>query len=287
MIAHVAEASEASGRVLLWLDPGNVSMPQTFDAAVRVAAAYAAELETVVIDGPSAADVDDIPAAHVSFLGKAGRVLSFIAPGPDARGRLAERQRREVEGLAARARVCLSHASAGGDAIDRLAEMCLARGPWNIIAVSRPPSDDLPGILSAILANVSGATGVVVAGRRSDVLSANVAVVIEDSERMPSMLRAAERLVTGRGKIHVMIAAETAAAYDELDGLVRLATARSPECVLHPGGPDFGVTGTLDEHFFRLRPNFVIARFGGTLLGEARALSRLLAVTPAPFLLVR
>lgn len=287
MIAHVAEASEASGRVLLWLDPGNISMPQICDAAVRVAAAYGAELETVVIDGPSAADIGDIPAAHVSFLGKAGRVLNFIAPGPDARARLADRQRREVEGLATRARVCVSHASAGGDAIDRLAEMCLARGPWNIVAVSRPPSDGLPGILSSILANVSGATGVVVAGRRSDVLSANIAVVIEDSERMPSMMRAAERLVAGRGKIHMMIAAETAAAYAELEGFVRLATAHLAHCVLHRGGPDHGMTGTLDEHFYRLRPNFVIARFGGTLLGEARAISRLLAVTPAPFLLVR
>ena len=116
MIAHVAEAAEASGRVLLWLDPGHVSVPQTFDAAVRIAAAYGAELETVVIDGPSAIALEDIPAAFVSFLGKAARVLSFASPGPDARQRIADRQRREVGMLAARARVTLSHASAGGDA---------------------------------------------------------------------------------------------------------------------------------------------------------------------------
>jgi hypothetical protein len=287
MIAHVAEASEASGRVLLWLDPGAISMPQTVDAAVRIAAAYAAEIETVVIDGPTAADITDIPTAHVSFLGKTGRILSFLAPGPDARARLAERQRREVEAVGARARVPVSHASAGGNAIDRLAEMCLARGPWNIVAVSTPPSENLPSVLGSVLANVSGATGVVVAGRRVDMLGPNIAVVIEDGERMPSMLRAAERLNAGRGKIQVMIAAETVSQYEELDGLVRLATSHMRNCVFHKGGPDFGVTGTYDEMLFRMRPNFVIARFGGTLLGEPRTLSRLLAVTPAPFLLVR
>ena len=156
MIAHVAAASEASGRVLLWLDPGGVSMPQTFDASARIAAAYAADLETVVIDGPSAGEVGDIPWAHVSLLGKVMPKTRSETAFPDARYYLAERQRREVADIAAPLGVRVSHASAGGDAIDRLAEMCLARGPWNIVAVSRPPSGDMPAILSSILANVSG-----------------------------------------------------------------------------------------------------------------------------------
>lgn len=287
MIAHVAEASEASGRVLLWLDPGAVSMPQTFDASVRIASAYAAELETVVIDGPSSSDVEDVPAAYVSLLGKSYSRASGSTPVPHVRELIAERQRREVGQLASSANVGITHASAGGDAIDRLAEMCLARGPWNIVAVSRPPSDELPGVLGSILANVSGATGVVVAGRRQCALAPDVAVVIEDAERMPSMLRAAERLVMPGGRIHVMIAAETAAGYDDLDNQMRLLTANLHQCIYHPGGPDYGVPGSLDEPLYRLRPNFIIARFGGTLLGDTRALVRLLGLAPGPFLLVR
>ncbi len=287
MIAHVAEASEASGRVLLWLDPDAISMPQTFDASVRIAAAYAADLETVVIDGPAAAEVGDIPTAFVSLLGKPQSPSEKSGALSNARAHMADRQRREVGALAARVQVAISHASAGGDAIDRLSEMCVERGPWNIVAVSRPPSAELPGILSAILANVSGATGVVVAGRRVASLGPDVAVVVEDTERMPSMLRAAERLLTDRGRIHVMIAAETAAVYDEIDGHARLVTAGLRDCVFHAGGPDYGVPGALDETLFRLRPSFVIARFGGTLLGDARALMRLLAISAGPFLLVR
>lgn len=287
MIAHVAEASEASGRVLLWLDPDAVAMPQTFEASVRIAAAYAADLETVIIDRPSVCAVDGIPSAHVSLLGKVKPASGKASGATDISLLLAERQRRDVGAKAARANVKVSHSSARGDAIDRLAEMCLARGPWNIVAVSRPPSTDLPGILSAILANVSGATGVVVAGRGEKVLAPDVAVIVEDAERMPSMLRAGERLLMPGGKIHVMIAAETVSSYDELDAQVRLVAREFINIVHRPGSPDFGITGTMDEELFRLRPGFVIARFGGNLLGDTKALTRLLAVAPGPMLLVR
>ncbi len=287
MIAHVAEASEASGRVLLWLDPDAISMPQTFDASVRIASAYAADLETLDIDGPTADDPGDIPIGHVSLLGKIQKLERGSICDIDAAGILAKRQRREIARLASLARVNVSHASARGDAIDCLAEMCLARGPWNIVAVSRPPSPELPMILSSILANVSGATGVVVAGRGRGALKPDVAVVIEDTERMPSMLRAAERLVMPGGKIYIMIAAETAAGYAEIDSQARFVTAGIEDCVYVPGGPDYGVPGAFDEQLYRLHPSFIIARCGGTLLGDPRALTRLLAVAPGPFLLVR
>jgi hypothetical protein len=291
MIAHVAEASEASGRVLLWLDPDTVAMPQTFDASVRIAGAYAANLETVIIDRPGVYTTDGIPSAHVSLLGKLKAPMKMAGPGsPDAtdiRMYLAERQRRDVATRAARANVIVSHSSARGDAIDRLAEMCLERGPWNIVAVSRPPSSELPGILSSILANVSGATGVVVAGRGERTHKPDVVVIIEDAERMPSMLRAAERLLLPGGKIHAMIAAETASCYQELDAQVRLVAREFGNIVHHPGRPDFGITGTMDEDLFRLQARFVVARFGGNLLGDAKALMRLLSVAPGPMLLVR
>jgi hypothetical protein len=287
MIAHVAESSEASGRVLLWLEPGAISMPQTFDASVRIACAYAADLETLTIDGPKVVALAGIPSAHVSYLGKTAKDAGSVLSSTDIRGRLAERQRREVSALAARSNVNVSHSTAGGDAIDRLAEMCDASGPWNIVAVSRPPSAELPGLLSAILANVGGATGVVVAGRGGRTLGPDVAVAVEDIERMPSMIRAAERLVVPGGNIHVMIAAETVAAYEELDGHIRLFARGMPNIVHTPGGPDFGMTGTMDDELFRLRPCFVIARLGGNLLGDSKALARLLAIATSPMLLVR
>lgn len=287
MIAHVAEASEASGRVLLWLEPDAVAMPQTVNAAVAIASAYAADIETLVLDAPSACDVVDVPAAHVSLLGKSVQASPSTFKTNDRREVLRLRQTRDVVEAADRAHIRITHTLGRGDAIDRLADMCLARGPWNIIAVSRPPTPQMPGLISAILANVSGATGVVVAGRSSVARAADIAVILEDAERMPSMLRAAERLLGPAGRIHVMIAAETQAIYEEIEGQARLITADDARFLHHRGAPSFGVPGAFDAELFRLKPSFVIARFGGTLLGQPRALTRLLALAPGPMLLVR
>ena len=286
MIAHVAEASEESGRVLLWLEPDQIAMPETAKAAVAIASAFAADIETLVLEAPAPGDIGDVPVAHRSLLGKPMQG-SVTADAADRRERLASRQLSDVHELSTRAGVRIGHATARGDAIDQLAELCLARGPWNIIAVSRPPSPELPGLISTILANVSGATGVVVAGRSGPALGGDVAVVLEDCERMPSMLRAAERLVPINGRIQILIAADRAAAHHEIDGTARLLTTDDRRYVHHRAGPTFGVSGALDCEFFRMKPSFIIARFGGALLGHSRALTRLLSLTPAPILLVR
>lgn len=288
MIAHVAAAAEASGRVLLWLDPDVAVSRRALEAAVLVASAYSADVETVVMDGPSMADLRDIPSAYLSIAGKS-KCRSLVVPGAviDFREQLAERQRREVDRLANKASVAIAHVSAPGDAIDRLSEMCLDRGPWNMVVLGRAPGPELSSLVSAILANVSGATGVVVAGRRDCVASDEVAVIVEDVDRMPSMLRAAQRLAIGSGRIHVMIAAETAADYREIDHHLRLVTANDTRFVLVPGEATYGVAGVYDESIFRLRPSFTITRFAGALPGQTRALMRLVSLSAGPMLLVR
>lgn len=288
MIAHVAEASEASGRVLLWLEPDAVAMPQTAKAAVSIASAFAADLETLVLDAPAASDTAGLPVAVRSHLGKSMLASTVAHTLTDQRDYLTSRQLRDVHDIATGAGVRTSHTRARGDAIDNLAELCLSRGPWNIVAVSRPPSPELPALISAILANVSGATGVAVAGRAGADLSNDVAIILEDSDRMPSMLRAAERLVpAAHGRIQILIAAETAAQHHEIDGQARLLTAGDTRFVHHAAGPGYGVSGALDCELFRMKPFFIIARFGGALLGQPRAMTRLLSLTPAPLLLVR
>jgi hypothetical protein len=72
--------------------------------------------------------------------------------------------------------------------------MCQDKGPWNIIALSRAPSLDLASLVASIFANVSGVTGIIVGGRRMQPWVPRVAVIAEDVERLPSMLRAARRI---------------------------------------------------------------------------------------------
>lgn len=286
MIAHVAAAAEASGRVLLWLDPDVTCSRGALKAAVEIASAHAADIETVVIDGPSMVSLRDIPSACVSATGRrmspngGDRIVNF-------RERLAERQRRDVDDLAFDAGVSVAHLSAPGDAIDRLAEMCLAKGPWNIITLGRAPGPDLAGTVSSILANVSGATAVVVAGRRDTEAGRDIAVIVEDVERMPSMIRAAQRLARDDGRIHVMISAETAADHREIEHQIRFVAADEPRLQMSDRAPTYGVAGAYDEDIFRLKPFFTIVRFAGALPGQTRALMRLLALSTGPLLLVR
>lgn len=285
MTAHVAEASEGSGRVLLWLDPNILTAPQAIEASIRLAAAYRSELETVDVAPQEFAIGDGVPIRRV-----ASRTAPAIAVALDdaaARRRLAIRQRREVDELAASYDVPVAHTEVIGDAMDHLAEMCTARGPWNVVALSRTPSADVAAIISDIFANVSGATGVLVGSRRNGPWSGQVAVVAEDGERLPSMLRAAERIAGPLGTTYLIVAAPTQQTVDELETQARLMPEGGGRLRYTQSRPTFGIDGALDEALIAAAPNLVIARFGGTLLSDGAALSRALALTGAAFLLVR
>ena len=160
-------------------------------------------------------------------------------------------------------------------------------GPWNVIALSHEPTSETAAMVSSIMANVSGATGVVIAGRGPTRQAGPIAVVAEDCVRLPSMIRAAERLRTPGCSIHLFLAAETAADLCELEAGARLVATDFDHLIFEASSPTLAIQGTLDEALRRLEPGYVIARFGGTLLPGAKALMRTIALTAAPFLLVR
>ncbi len=285
MTAHVAEASEGSGRVLLWLEPAVRAAPQALAASVRLAAAYGSELETIEVDPPHLDFGTELPLGRVGF--KAPFAVMSALDERALRQTLADGHRAAIDNLAQPFGVPVRHGRAGGEAIDRLAHLCTVRGPWNIVVLARAPSLELASVVSNVFANVSGATGVLVGSRREVAWADRVAVVVEDGDRLPSMLRAAERLTGPRGHIYLVIAAVTKTAYGDLDAQARLLTQDQSNISFEATGPTLGVDGSLDEQLSGCRPSLVIARFGGPLLSDGRALSRCLAVTGAPFLLVR
>jgi hypothetical protein len=285
MIAHVAEASEGSGRVLFWLDPDALTPPAAIHGATRLAAAFGSEIETLVVEDGAVARAKALPVART-----VGHLRNFAGSLEDAGKSLAllgQRQRREVEDAAAALGIPCHHTITAGDAIDQLTGLCLMSGPWNVIAMSQEPTPGMAMTISAIMANVSGATGVVVSSRTPNRLEGPIAIVAEDAQRLPSMIRAAERLRTKGGAIHVFLAAETLTEMVELEGHVRLSVANQDRLVFETPMPTYAIEGTLDEPLRRLKPGYVIARFGGTLLPTPRALARTVALTGAPFLLVR
>jgi hypothetical protein len=282
VIAHVAEASELSGRVVLWLDPESNCTPEILDAPVRLAAAYDAEIETIVVDQSGDDGSGDVPIRSIAC-GTASDVL-----GVEHRFELlAQRCRRAVERAGSVRKIQVRHAFAQGDAVDRISEMCLTRGPWNIVALVRVPSLGGHSVMGSLLANVSGATGFLLCADKPAAKKPRVVVIVEDADRLPSMLRAAERLSEPGNTVHIVLGAETAAEHAELEEQTRLLTADAPAVSFAPVGPTFGVPGALTDAVARMKPSFVVARFGGAALADGRELSRASAATRAPILLVR
>jgi hypothetical protein len=286
MIAHVAEASERSGRVVLWLDPEAGCTRGLLEGPVWLAAAYGAEVETLAMSHARA--FDDVPIRRIRGEAIADAIALEAVPSAERRfALLTERYRRIVQEAGRLYGVKVGHREASGDAVDEISKMCLTRGPWNIVALSRISALDGHALVSSLLANVSGATGFLVCGEPGRPSGSRVVVIAEDAERLPSMLRAAERLAAPGSIIHIVIGAETAVEYAELDAHVRLLTADAKGVAFDKAGPTFGVPGTLIEALAQMKPSLIIARFGGSCLTDGRDLSRASAATRAPILLVR
>jgi hypothetical protein len=285
VIAHVAEASERSGRVVLWLDPEIEYRSARLEAPVRLAAAYGAEIETVVIADIGSDAADGVPVQLVSA---ARAQTQHDFSGSEHRfDLLVARCRRAVEDAGSALGVRVRHALSSGDAVDRIAEMCVERGPWNIVALGRLPTSAGENVLASLLANVSGATGFLLCAEQRETAS-RVVIIVEDGERMPSMLRAAERLSAPKAPVHVVIAAETVESYAEIEGNARLLAAEfALPLIFEEVRPTFGVPEALTERVARLKPSLVIAVMGGTAFADGRELSRASLVARSPILLVR
>ncbi len=285
MIAHVAEASELSGRVVLWLDPEADYPVSRLEAPVRLAAAYGAEIETVVIADASGDLTDDVP---LRLIGPSGATGERDISSYDRRFELlVTRCRRAVDDVGAAHGVRVRHSLAAGDAVDRISEMCVERGPWNIVALTRLPAAGSDTVIGALLANVGGATGFLLCGRQRT-KEPRVVVVVEDAERLTSMLRAAERLSAPKTPVHIVIGADTTETYAEIEAQSRLLASEIPvPVVFEEAGPTFGVPEALTEFVARLRPSLIIAVFGGSAVADGRELSRTSVVARAPILLVR
>ena len=281
MIAHVAEAAESSGRVVLWLDPETPCDAALFDAPVRLAAAYGAEVETIVIAPKLFSEEADenAPLRRVVATG-------LDNPEPDAFETRVRFYRRTVELAGAENRVVVRHAITRGDAVDRIAEMCMLSGPWNIVALPRLPVSGGYSLFNAMLANVSGATGFLLSGTAARG-SQRIVVIVEDEDRLPSMLRAGDRMAGLDGALMVMIGAETAAAYSQIEAQTRLVAAETRRVTFQISRPTCGVSGAMLDDILRLKPTGIVARFGGAAIADGAELSRASAALRAPILLVR
>lgn len=286
-MAHVAEASEANGRVLFLMDTAAGDADRAAAAAARFAASFNAEIEAVSLNSDVLGRARLLPVTcATAMLGarSAGEVLERAEVHHEI---LVARQFKAVSEAARRAGVPHFHTAVTGEAVDQLDGLCLTRGPWNVIVLSAPAKEQTAEMVSSIFANVSGATGIVAVPSRCPHPDGAIAIVVEDAERLPAMLRAAGRLKGLCGRVHLIVAADRRREMEDLDAHVRLITANHKGLVIEPPSALLGVPGALDETLRALKPSFIIARFGGALLPTPQSMARTMAVASAPFLLVR
>lgn len=287
MIAHVAEAAEARGRVVLQLRTANPNAV-AIEAALRVAQAFQSGIETLFVEDLQVFDLASFPfAREISLTGRKSRAISSGEIEQEFRLAFASLQRR-IEALAKAAEVPLRQRIVRDDPITALAATCAECGPWNVVALAEPFSAMSCESLRLVLDTVADATGLVLVGPKARRTFGPVIVAVEDVERLPSMIRAGERIasVTG-GSIVVVPIDDDEERVRWMEAQARLLLDERPDAQVIAAGSARGAAEVVAETLRRLKGGFVISQFGGLVVPAEGDLKALAAALECPLLLVR
>lgn len=286
-VVHVAQAGENRGRVVLRLasaDPDRFAIA----AALRLANAYEAELESIFIEDQQLLDICAHPQAReISLCGRESRGLSPVTLMRQF-AYAARQAERRVAAMAHAAEITYRARTMRDDPMHALNRACAETGPWNVVALAdavRPGDGD---IIQRLLVEMTGATGLmfVCAGVRR--VDGPVLVVVEDIARLPLMLRVAERMAADATTPVVLAAAprsETEGA--AMDEHIRLLLGARLDVHVVSFARTRGHTGALVEAIRRLGPGFLIGEAGGVLLPMDNRMADVARVLDCPLLVMR
>lgn len=288
MIAHVAEAGEDRGRVVLRLGASGRLSDVALEAAVLVAQAFQAEIESLFIEDSQLLDFASFPfAREISLSGRRSRALA-AADIEREMGFVAAALHRKVMAAARASEVPARTRVIRDEPVRALVIACAESGPWNVVTLAEPFTGGATGSLAELFSAVQGTTGFVVAGPRARRTKGPVFAVIEEIERLPPMLRAVERLVTATGgEPRLLLVDDSADRLQWLEGQVRLALGGSSVIKLDVANMARGDAASLADLLRRAGAGFVIVRFGGRLASGESDLAPLAAMLEGPLFLVR
>lgn len=288
MIAHVAEAGEQRGRVVLWLGAEAWPSETLIGAAITVAQVFGAEIESLFVEDRQLLDLKDLPfIREVALSGRASRDVVTVDIEREMKLSAGAAQR-EVSRFIRQAQVVHRERTVRGEPLATLAMACAETGPWNVVAVGDPTFGLRPERLLDMFQVVGGMTGIVLVGPAARPVKGPVVALIEDADHIPPMVRAAERISSGTGtSVTLLLAGQSEAAVSFLDGQARL--------FLH-GRIGDGLT--IASHLARdsadlanalsgLNIGFFIAQFGGTAVPDSGEASVVISRLSCPLFLVR
>ena len=117
----------------------------------------------------------------------------------------AQGARRQLEALARQAEVPLRSRVVRDEPLRALSIACAETGPWNVVALAEPFTGGNGGLLKQLLVEVAGATGLVMVGPQARRVTGPAVIAVEDTDQLPAMLRAAERLAALDGAEIVLL----------------------------------------------------------------------------------
>lgn len=267
MMVHVAEAGEARGRVVLRCGSSPAANDSALRVAVHIAKAYRSELEGLFVE-----DRQVFAFANYSFareVAQADGALSELDAADLQRQYRAiyEAESRHILTVAAAAGVEARVQTVRDDEMTALVRCCAASGPWNVVVLAESNTSSGASSIGRALDAVQDATGVVAVPRKVRASSGPLVVAAEDEDRLPVMLRTAERLAAVTGSpIRLLLVASAQDELPWLEAQARLLVAGHKHCEIELYDTSRASVSALPEHIRRLRATFLITRDGGLVL---------------------
>ena len=288
MIAHVAQAGEGRGRVVLHLTASATS-PIAIEAAIRVARAFQSEIEGLFVEDTQLLDIASLPfTCEISLSGRERRELTLETVSRQMRASAAAIARR-VADLARSAEVPVHMTVVRSDPIDALARACADCGPWNVVALGEPVSAPDATSLAKLFSAVPGTTGLVVVGPRAKRVQGRIVGIVEDIADFDHVLRTARRLqeASGETELALLLVSDSADEAERMDEHARLAIGGDDTIALVRARVEPNAPGVAAELIRRLAPGFIVGRFGGLIVPPEGDLRQLSAVLECPLFLMR
>ncbi|HJU32149.1 MAG TPA: hypothetical protein VJ740_11870 [Hyphomicrobiaceae bacterium] len=287
MIAHVAESGENRGRVVLQLGSAHPSAV-ALQAAVRVARAFQAEIESVFVEDAQLFDCAAYSfVREVSLSGRRSRTVSALQMSEGLR-LAAQAARRQIEALARLSDVPLRSRVVRDEPLRAMAVACAETGPWNVLALGEPFAGGNAALVKQLLIEISGTTGVVMVGPRARHVTGPAVIAVEDMNSLPALLRAAERLTAlDGGQIVLLLIAPDEDALGRMDEQSRLVVEAREDVRIEMAAMARGEAAVVAEALRRLNGGFVICQFGGLVVPDEGDLRPLASVLECPLFLVR
>ncbi|MGD9829277.1 MAG: hypothetical protein AB7U66_11160 [Hyphomicrobiaceae bacterium] len=275
------------GRVLVQVRAG-AAHPVALEAAIHLAQALHSELEGLLFEDQQLQDLASFPfARELSFSGRHSRALSRDDLERDTHLALAA-VRRRMEALARQARVPHRLRVVREEPLAALSQACSACAAWNVLALAEPFDPSIAARVHALITQLHTITGLLLVGPRSRRAPGPVVVALEEAERLPIMLRAAQQLHAAQGeRIIIYIIAEGEEQIGHIEGQVRLTVGRQANISITSGLTTRGDVRVLAEDLRRLKSGFIIAEYGGILVPGGSDLRHLAAALECPMLIMR